>query len=212
MTLSTVPVVGLVVEGQTEYAALPGLLARLGLRTTAPSVFHGQPAAASPKSLVEGRLLKPVRVQLAKDARRVIVVLDREARAESAKEFAERLCRELRRQVKRSEGAVAARRVWVAVADRCFENWLLADPQGVSKSTLLAKNANLVGKVACHADDRDAVALLRSALTRGWYEKAIHGPRLAQHIRVADPRARWCSRSFEAFLRLVLPLVGEMNG
>ena len=207
MTSSLRPDVGIVVEGQTEYAALPVLLARLGLRSTTPSVFHGQPVAASAKNLVEGRLLQPVRVQLAKDARRVIVVLDREARPESAETLAETLCRELRRQVKRSEGEAAAKRVCVAVADRCFENWLLADPEGVSKSKLLAKKANLVGKVACHADDRDALSLLRGAMVRGWYDKAIHGPQLAQHIRVAEKKAAWCSKSFAGFLKLVLPLL-----
>jgi hypothetical protein len=195
--------IGLVVEGETEYRALPLLLQHLGLSTTSPSIFHGQSVNASVQDLVKYRLLTHARTQLAKKASQVIVVLDRETRPESADVFGKALAKELRRQLRGCESEHAARRVFVAVADRRFENWLLADPEGVSKSKLLGKKANLVGRVACHADDRDALEVLREAIARGWYNKAIHGPQLAQHIRMRPVGISWCSKSFAAFLGLV---------
>jgi hypothetical protein len=137
--------IGLVLEGRTEYQAIPVMLRRLGIPTVAPSVFNGQPLGASVRVLVERRLLPHVRTQLLKASGVVMVVLDRETRAESAKDFEGAVHRELVGQVKRRDGESASRRVAVAVADRTFENWLLADPNGIARSKLLRRRSNLAG-------------------------------------------------------------------
>lgn len=178
--------VGLVLEGTTEYRAIPMLLQQLGVRTVAPSVFDGQPVDASIRSLVENRLLRHVRTQLIKATSTVIVVLDRESRAQSAKDFGAQVLAESIRQVKRKDGEAASRRIAVAVADRAFENWLLADPEGISRSRLLRRNSGIAGRVACHADDRNAKELLQATMAKGWYEPSVHGPQLATHLRVRE--------------------------
>jgi len=195
--------IGLVVEGATEYRALPLILNRLGVRFTTPSVFQGQPIQASIRQFVAARLLKHVRVQLTRSVARVIVVLDRETRKESARDFGDKLTLELKKQVKRLEGEAGSDKIAVAVADRSFENWLLADPDGIERSNLFRRNAGLNGKVACHADERDAKSILQNAMPRNWYERPIHGPQLAAHIRVEAAKVRFCSKSFASFLRMV---------
>jgi hypothetical protein len=57
--------------------------------------------------------------------------------------------------------------------------------------------------VACNADSRDAKAILQAVITKGWYERSVHGPKLADHIRISQAGLKFCSRSFESFLRLV---------
>ena len=175
------PVVGLVLEGNTEYNAIPLLLQRLGVRTGAPSVFNGQPVHASIRSLVENRLIRYVRTQLVKATGTVLVILDRETRPQSASEFGKRVFTEMIRQVKRLDGEEASKRIAVVVADRSFENWLLADPEGIARSKLLRRNTRIVGQVACHADDRNAKELLQRSMARRWYERSLHGPQLAKH-------------------------------
>lgn len=191
--------IGLVVEGQTEYQAVPEMLRRLGIRHTRPSCFHGQAPEASPRTLVEKWLLPHVRVQLAKGADLVVVVLDAESRHVPVGDFEEELRRELKRRVAVVEGSPAADRVEVAVCNRTFENWLLADPRGIRKCEYVVCDLSRV--VACHADGKDALALLRRALRKdAWYRKAVHGPRIAQHVRVEDARVRLCSESLRGFL------------
>jgi len=94
------PAIGLVLEGITQYNAIPLLLQRLGVRTVAPSVFNGQPVDAPIRSLVENRLIRHVRTQLVKANGTVLVILDREARPQSASEFGKKVLAEVIRQVK----------------------------------------------------------------------------------------------------------------
>jgi hypothetical protein len=175
----------------------------LGINVVAPSVFNGQPTDAKLSALVEYRLLPHVRTQLFKASGMVIVVLDREDRSITADKFASELRVELARQVSKQDGPAAGERIAVHVADRKFENWLLADPDAVSRSRLFRRRNDLPGRVKCHADTRDAKDILQSVMSKGWYERAIHGPQLAKHIRVEDDRMKYCSPSFAAFLKLV---------
>ena len=202
------PLVGLVVEGRTEYQALPEMLVRLGLRCTTPISFRGQPVEAAVDRLVERCLLRHVRAQLRKKPDLVIVVLDLEQRQSAAHRFRAEVRRELRTQVRRTEGQGAARKTEVVVCDRLFENWLLADPRGIAASAYLEQD--LTRAVSCHADGKDALSLLRGALRKGeTYRKAEHGPRLAAHVRVEDRKVRLCSESLRQFVDIVRGLKGK---
>ena len=194
---------GLVVEGETEYGALPALLSRLNVRCTAPSCLHGQPVELPARALARDHLLSYVIVQLRKKPDKVLVVLDAEGRTHSLREFAATLKRELQEQVRKHEGAKLAERVTVVFCNRRFENWLLSDPGGICRSTYIERD--LSGRVKCHADERDALALIKSVFRKGTaYRKAVHGPRLAELVRVEDKNVRQCSGSLRKFVRLVL--------
>jgi len=197
-------VVGLVVEGPTEYSAVPFLLRRLGIRHTTPSSINGQSVQAPLGDLVKYRLLKHVLVQLSKNADLVVVVLDVEERPMSSEQFSGALCREIRKQVTREKGRQAASKVEVVACMRRFENWLIADPKGLARCAWIVKD--LSKAVACHADDHDAVALLTGAMGKGvGYRKAYHGPKLAQFVRVEQEKAgnKLCSISLRKFIQIV---------
>lgn len=196
--------VGTVVEGPTEYAAIPALLRRLGVRFTTPSSFNGQPVQVSVADLVKYRLLKHVLVQLNKNADLVVVVLDVEDRPLGEEKFSQMLRQEIRKQVVLVMGKRAAQKVEVVACMRRFENWLIADPRGLARCALIVKD--LFKAVACHADDHDAVALLTGAMAKGvGYRKAYHGPKLAQFVRVEQEKAgnKLCSKSLRKFIEIV---------
>lgn len=199
---SRAPLIGLVVEGTTEYEAVPGILDRLSIRHTTPSNAHGFPSDAAISTAVKTRLLQHVRVQLAKGADKVVVLLDREGRPASPESFQQSVREEIRSHVERLDGRNAAAKVEVAACNSTFENWIISDPKGLMKSAYVDKD--LTNQVSCHADDKDALALLKSALRKGKaYNKTLHGPALAEHVRVQDAAVRQCSQSLRRFIELV---------
>ena len=186
------PLVGLVVEGETEYQALPEMLARLGVRCARPSCFHGQSVEAPVEQLVKHVLSRHVRVQLTKGVDKVVVLLDFEGRQVPPTSFRNQVKRELTRQVCLTEGEGHRSRIEVVLCNPKFENWLLSDPKGIMKSKLVARD--LSRKVTCHADGKDAISLLKLGLRKGVsYRKAVHGPELAKRVRVEDTSVRQCS-------------------
>jgi hypothetical protein len=195
------PRIGLVVEGTTEYRAIPAILGLLQIETTAPSCFHGQAQGSSIKDLVRHRILKDVLAQLAKGPEKVIVVLDTEGRSGPAERFRVALLKELRNQVKRCEGGSAPALIEVIPCIPRFENWLISDPSGIRRCRYIRKD--LSAKVNCHADGKDALAILKDAFRKDEaYNKALHGPRIAQFLRVGDPNVRQCSKSLREFLQI----------
>lgn len=190
--------IGLVLEGETEYQALPKVVRGMGLSCTRPSCIHGQPAHASVDVLAERRLLPHVRAQIAHGVHHVIVVLDLEARMDSADAFRDELRRAMRQALPKRD----RKKVEVIICNPRFENWILADPEGITRSAHVRRN--LAKSVRCHADGKDALTLLKSALKKGvGYSKAVHGPRLFREVRYNDPSVKLCSASFREFLTLL---------
>ena len=188
-------------EGDTEYKAIPEMLDRLHIRHTEPSNTHGLPADAPVAALVKWHLLPHVRTQLAKGPDKVIVLLDRETRDADPESFRQSVRKEIRSHVQRLDGRDAAAKVEVAVCNSTFENWIISDPKGLMKCAYV--ESDLTNQVRCHADERDALKLLKSAMRKGKaYNKARHGPALADHIRVQDPAVKQCSQSLRRFIEL----------
>lgn len=191
--------VGLVLEGRTEYAAIPEMLKKLDIRYAAPSVFHGQSVEVPVKVLVEHRLLKHVRVQIQKDVDAVFVVLDFEERKGPVGQFKRSLLKEIRTRVTKEDGRAQSQKVHVVVCNRKFENWLISDPKGIHRSNLIRQD--LSRSVNCHADNRDADALIKTVFRQGsFYDKAVHGQQLARWVRVDDGRVHLCSESLRGFI------------
>jgi hypothetical protein len=200
-----VPLIGLVLEGQTEYKSLPEMLDRLGIHYTRPSCINGQAEDASTTDVVKYLILPHVRWQLQKNVDIVVVVVDLERRQCSAGAFRDTLRNEIVRQLRDSEPSAPTEKVRVVVCNRTFENWLLADPGGMGRSALIEKD--LTRAVECHSDQKDALPLLKSAFRRKRrYVKALHGPELAKYIRVEDAEVHLCSESLREFIEIVTSL------
>lgn len=197
-----IKLIGLIVEGQTEYEAIPNILTRIGVKYTSPSCFHGQPVEASIPILVENCLLPSARIQLLKGVDKVIVILDLEYRNINANEFKQNVLSELRKKIAEVEGQKFAHKVEVVICNKKFENWLISDPEGIYRSNYIKKN--LVKVVNCHADGLDALSVLRSAFRTGeYYNRSIHGPRIAKFLRVKGEELNHiCSESFREFIKI----------
>ncbi|MBI4558410.1 MAG: DUF4276 family protein [Candidatus Hydrogenedentes bacterium] len=194
------PLIGLVVEGTIEYSALPDFIRRLGLRATRPACLHGQPVEAPTEVLVSRHLAPHVRAQLLEGADYVWIVIDLESRRIDADEFCADVLGKLIKEIARTESDSAARRLRVAICDRTFENWLLADPKGLRRCKLIGRD--LSKQVRCHADGKDAITILKSAMSRGVrYHKPVHSSKLARYIRVEDSNVKLCSESLRTFVK-----------
>ncbi len=93
--------------------------------------------------------------------------------------------------------------MFVAVADREFENWLIADPQGIFQNNLVKNDPT--GRVGNRADGKDAIAILKWAFGRNSYSKTIHGPLLAGLVDVSDSSVLARSPSLAALVQLRTP-------
>jgi len=192
------PPIGLVVEGPSEYHALPQLLAKLSVRHTTPSSCDGFGAYAAPEAIAR-RALRHLRAQATKDIRRLLFVLDRESRPDCAPAFAETV----REAVKKEAGPEwrgIDKPLVVVCCDRTIENWIIADPTGIRSHKSMGKD--LSRRVGSQADGKDAVQMLKSASARGFhYQKGWMAGELAARVRVNARQVQRRSRSLRKLLK-----------
>jgi len=182
-----------VLEGPCEVNALPALLEGHPVEVIKRVHVGGQPAASPLETFVTKKLLpKLQQVMIAVRDVPVGVVFDRENRVETADEVARETLRLISPHVPQH------RRVFVAVADQKFENWLIADPDGVVGHALILRDFK--SKVGTDADSKDAIGILKWAMRNGDYDKTKHAPSLAKLVRVGDGVVQGRSASLRAFL------------
>lgn len=182
------PTAGLIVEGDTEFAALP-LLHKKSLVDGCPPLrpinLGGVGSDIEPIGIA--KMVKPKVVQHQAAGRSPIVVcIDREQRATSALKLAEQihraLCSLLVADNRPSTG------VFVVVADRTFEAWILADARGLYEKRLFVRPPSFnsfegdLGK-----QQKKGVVELSTLLGRP-YGKTTDGPRLFEKLRFAQAR------------------------
>lgn len=193
---------GLVVEGYSEYYAVPVLLKTLDVRIATPAVFHGQSDQMNASALSR-RMLPEVRAQLRKGIRKLLIILDRESRATCAPSLAARVRDEVLQRL--SENAVAVRCTIVVVcADRKLENWLLADPYGIAGHKLIRDEVRK--KRPENVDGTDGKAELRRYFVHGkFYVEGEMTGSLASHVRVENNIVLRRSRSLRKLVTEAKP-------
>ena len=197
---SNVVTIGLVVEGQADYGAVPLLLRRAGATPGVPIVFRGQGVECPIPTLVQKRLLSPTRAQLVRGHSKVVVIIDREARSDCPGEFAQRVRGELVCQLEAQYGYQGSPPVSVVCADRTLENWLIADPEGVGGHSYIGRS--ITRRVGTNADGCDAISIIQGAYGRGRrYHKTRDAPALAARVRVERADVRQRSKSLDKLLR-----------
>jgi hypothetical protein len=191
---------GLVVEGEADFAAIPVLLKRAGASPGHASIFRGQGVQCAIPTLVQEKLLPHTRVQVLKGYRKILVIIDRETRGDCPGDFAQRVQAELVCQLQAGYGYGGNPPVSVVCADRKLENWLIADPQGILGHAYIRRSiARRVGK---NADSRDAVSIIRWAFgPQRHYHKTSDAPALAARVRVERNDVRKRSKSLDKLLR-----------
>jgi hypothetical protein len=191
--------IGIVTEGEAEVGALPTLFPAIE-SATGHSILRPVRAQVDPKAalpqIVHGASAR-LREQEARRAGLVILLLDREDRAECPGELAIQLEAALRRQ---GEWNCEVR---VVIKDRMFENWLIADV-GALRAQPARFNCDGAAMRAIAKSGADAVpahAFLKQWTRNDAYRKTKDSVRILEH---ADPlRMAATSRSFRRFLHLL---------
>jgi hypothetical protein len=191
--------IGIIVDGEAEYRALPHLLRRLVTPHTVldPLVADVQPFAPIPK--IVGAVRRKLPIVASKDVDMLLLLLDRETRSECPGELATTI----RVALENSCGGQHGIGYGVVVKNRQFENWLVADD-----GTLRVMSARfeiapaIVARITPNkADNVDALRILKDASRRDAYSKVADAVRI---LRQASPEQMALnSRSFRRMLRLV---------
>lgn len=194
------PTVGLIVEGETEFKALPLLHKKNlvpGCPPLHPTNLNGIGSHMNIQAIA--KMVTPkVKAHIAAGRTRVILCIDREQRAECTGEFATAL-----------HSAIVARAgsvdVHVVIADRTFEAWILADARGLYESRKFKVAPNFVcfeGRMG--ERDRKGCIELDRLLGRE-YSKTVDGPRLFEAMDFDRARTfgpgQHGSRSLDKLLR-----------
>lgn len=201
------PTVGLIVEGATEFLALPRLFQKALVRGCPPlraKNLGGVGSDKEPAAIAEMVAPKVIAYRAA-GVERVVVCLDREQRRECSGQFAGSVASAIARElvVRRASG----NQVHVVIADRTFEAWLLADAYGLHQRRVFVTAPTthcFEGNMG--AQNKKGTVELGRLLGRP-YVKTTDGPAVFERIEFAAARAfgqgMRGSRSLDKFLRVL---------
>lgn len=183
--------IGVLVDGQGEYYALPHLLPRIASPNTILGPYFSpiQPFA-SPAQIAH---VASKRFGTLPNVDLILLLIDKETRQECTGPFVQEIEREAQ---KRSEGM----NVRVVLKVTKLENWLVADPQALRDLQGLFENVERIEKkvVPGRADAVDAYELLKTSCKQS-YDKKKGAIEICKKL---DPeRARQNSRSFRKLLK-----------
>jgi hypothetical protein len=129
--------VGLIVEGDTEFEALPLLHKRTLVARCPPlkATNMGGIGSQLTSAAIAVMLAPKVIAHLAAGRSKIVVCIDREDRSDCASEFATSIAPALGNELaKKGKSAMS---LDIVIADRAFEAWLLADACGLQARGLL---------------------------------------------------------------------------
>jgi hypothetical protein len=196
---------GIIVEGQTERDALPLLHTKKLVRDCPPmSVINleGVGSHLAPIGVARRVLPKVIEHQV-KQRTPIVVCIDREQRDATADEFAKAVLTELTALL-RAKGR-QANEVRVAMADRAFEAWILADARGLHRKKMFVRGPAFHSfEGAMGKQQKKGVVELGELLGRE-YRKTGDGPRLFEKLDFVAARDHGGhgSVSLDSFLRML---------
>lgn len=190
--------ISILTEGVSEFKSLPLLYSQIHAKISTRSQIvktlkvNVQPDAAY------GQIVASCRPNLAIAQRisdRVIVLLDREQQQQCPGELAERLENEFNK--------IASVPVRVALKDRMYENWLLADLDSLrSYPARYAVDSSAQRKICPNkADSVDGLSEIKRLVKNGDYSKTSDSDKICRKADIEKIAAN--SRSFRHFLHLV---------
>jgi hypothetical protein len=189
--------VGFIVDGQSEYYALPGLISRIptDAQLLRPLVADLQPLA--PLGQIARAVLPKARILAARNVDLIVLLLDNETITSCPGEHAIQLADTVQELLGPSPVVAVVKKV------QTLENWLVADPDAVAglrgRFTLSERQRSSI--LPDKADHISAIRLLGSAAIDRAYAKVKDSARI---LTVADPlKMASNSRSFRRLLRVL---------
>ncbi|HYU30739.1 MAG TPA: DUF4276 family protein [Thermoanaerobaculia bacterium] len=190
--------IGILVDGQGEYYALPHLLPRLGSPNTIlrPLFSAIQPLARPDQIAYVASKSFPILLNQGADL--ILILIDKETRQECTGPLVEEIERAAR---SRLQSLSKTADVQVVLKVTKLENWLVADPQALRDLPGLFEHVERIEKqvVPGRADTVDAHELLKVCSHKRSYDKKAGAIKICGKL---DPeRARKNSRSFRKLLK-----------
>jgi hypothetical protein len=170
-------------EGVSEFRAMPALYeqihARIPNTLQAPLKINVAPDASP--AVVARECRSRLLIAAANGAELAIVILDREEQQECPGLIAARI----EAQIALACNALPTR---VVLKNSMFENWLVADLKALEQQRArFTVTAGMHGRVAPNkADNCDALALLKSAVNKGQYDKVADAQRILRRMDLAN--------------------------
>lgn len=196
------PTVGLIVEGETEYKALPQLHTLVpGCPPLKPINLRGIGSDRTPVGIAR-KVAPQVDVHIQAGRTKVLVCIDREQRPDCPGQLARAVMQALLTELK--QRGYANPDVYVVVADRAFEAWLLADARGLHARRVFKMAPSFhCFEGAMGASDKKGVVEIGKLLGRS-YDKVRDGPTIFAKIEFTEAR-KWeggghGSKSLDKFL------------
>ncbi len=199
------PTVGLIVEGDTEYASLPRLHTKRLVPNCPP--LHAINLGGLGQTLsaigIARRIAPKVIAHVQAGRSSVVVCFDRENRQECAPGLATEVSSALADElVRRGKHGVA---VCVVVVDRAFEAWILADAAGlVSRGHFVRAPTFRCFEGQSGSQSKKGTIEISRLLDRD-YDKTRDGPRLFERLDFTSARQHGAgargSKSLDKFLR-----------
>lgn len=191
--------IGVLVEGDAEFHALPNLWPRLGSphQILGPLKCGIQPMA--PLAQIALVASKKFPILLSKGVDWIVILIDKETRQDCTGELVQAVERQCRERL-----AALSKTVSLSVVFKVskFENWTASDPEALRALPGMFENVERIEKQVApnRADAVDALGLLKSCARKG-YDKVRGGVAICKQL---DPvRAAANSRSFRKLLKVL---------
>ena len=193
--------IGIIAEGDTEYACLPTLVAKRNHVIVGTYNLGGVGDDFPWDGLMRKKVFPLIRAFAQKQTSgrpdKVIIVIDREKRSDCCPALATTATSLLSR-------CLAAENVnmnfTVVVPNPIFECWLLADVQALDSSPLF--KARLSETIGSTTDGCDVLSMLKPCLKRGAkWDKVKYGKALAQRLDLQSNKVLSASRSLRKFVK-----------
>jgi hypothetical protein len=190
--------ISFVVDGQTEYHYLLGLLRQSGTSNKLigpPVLCEMQPYA--PVKHIAYRIAKKMPIALQKRPNLVVVTIDLENREDCPASFASALGTEILKRLP----SYTNFGISIVIKVRTFENWLVADLAAIKRLKLFTVSRAIQRAVTPNkADHVDALKLLKQ-MSKASYDKLSDGKSICRHV--SFERIAKNSRSFRRCLRII---------
>lgn len=191
----------LIVHGDTEYNCLPSILKRFGIQIPHPYNLQGKGFGDRENELIKDKLLKAIELVCKRKPTKIIIVTDKESRPFCPGALSLLMKAELLSRIEQKYGLQFRERIpeiSFVIADYCYENWLIADPEGIAKCKLLKKKPNIKQT----ADATHAIRILNDCMTKNRaYDKRTHAPKLTACADFTDVHVQARSKSLRKFLK-----------
>jgi hypothetical protein len=189
--------VAIIGEGQTEYYCVPKIAGRLGQVVVGKAWIRMVSPDFDWERLFELRIVPLVMAMLAKNPEKIVVILDKEDRAECPADLAQKGLAVITSKCGYCLGACA---LAVVISNKNFECILFADYAAVDRLAILRAPVSV--NFPSETDGRGVLSWIKEFLKPGYaYHKIRDGMFLAQRVEFSQPEVKARSRSLRKLVK-----------